>query len=194
MREIFKLFIIVAIFSAVAGLALAAVQETTKDRIELMELTYVRGPALEKLFDGSANDPLTDRFKIKDGEKEIDVFIGEFDGKKNTVAFETSSMGFDGKVGVMVGFNLDTDKLIGMRVTTHTETPGVGSRATSDAAFINQFKGMSIDTGFKVKADGGDIDAMSGATITSRGVSAAIADSIEKYKRLKDEIIKTIGA
>lgn len=194
MRDIIKLFVVVAIFSAVAGLALAAVQDATKDRIEIMELKYVRGPALTKLFEGCENDPLTDRFKIKNGEKDLDVFVGEFNGKKNVVAFETSAMGFDGPIGVMVGYDLDTDELVGMRVTTNTETPGVGSRATSDDAFINQFKGMSIDSGFKVKPDGGDIDAMSGATVTSRGVSAAVAGSIEVYKRLKDDIIKKIQA
>ncbi|MBN2420248.1 MAG: RnfABCDGE type electron transport complex subunit G [Deltaproteobacteria bacterium] len=194
MREIIKLFVIVALFSAIAGGVLASVRNATLDKIEMQELKYVRGPALEKLFAGSSNDPLTDRFKIKDGDKDMDVFIGEFSGKKNVVAFETSATGYDGKVGVMVGYNLDTDELVGMRVTTHTETPGVGSRATTETSFINQFKGMSIDSGFKVKADGGDIDALSGATITSRGVSAAVANSIEIYKRLKDEIRKNIQA
>ena len=192
MRDIIKLFVVVAIFSAVAGGVLASVRNATLDRIELMELTYVRGPALKMLFNGSTNDPLTDRFKIKNGKKDLDVFIGEFEGKKNVVAFETSAMGFDGPIGVMVGYNLDTDELVGMRVTTNTETPGVGSRATSDTSFINQFKGMSIDKSFKVKSDGGDIDAMSGATITSRGVSAAVAGSIDIYKKLKDEIINKV--
>ena len=194
MRDIIKLFIVVAIFSAVAGGVLASVRNATLDRIELQELKYVRGPALEKLFAGTENDPLTDRFKIKDGEKDLDVFVGEFNGKKNVVAFESSAMGFDGPVGVMVGFNLDTNKLVGMRVTTQTETPGVGSRSATDNTFINQFKGMSINSEFKVKPDGGDIDALSGATITSRGVSAAVAASIAKYKKLKDEIIKKIQA
>jgi len=194
MRDIFKLFIVVAIFSAVAGGVLASVRNATMERIELQELKYVRGPALQKLFAGSENDPLTDRFKIKNGDEDLDVFVGEFDGKKNVVAFETSAMGFDGPVGVMVGFDLDTDELIGMRVTVQTETPGVGSRAATDNTFINQFKGMSIDSGFKVKADGGDIDALSGATITSRGVSAAVASSIDIYKKLKDEIVKKIQA
>ena len=194
MREILKLFIIVAIFSAVAGLALAKVHDATKERIESMELKYVRGPALKKLFAGCENDPLTDRFKIKNGDKDLDVFVGEFNGKKNVIAFETSGMGFDGPVGVMVGYDLDTDELVGMRVTTNTETPGVGSRATTETSFIDQFKGMSINSGFKVKADGGDIDAMSGATITSRGVSAAVTSSIEIYKKLKDKIIEKIQA
>jgi electron transport complex protein RnfG len=194
MRDIVKLFIVVAIFSAVAGGVLASVRNATLDRIELQELKYVRGPALEKLFAGCENDPLSDRFKIKDGKKDLDVFVGEFNGKKNVVAFESSGMGFDGPVGVMVGFNLDTNKLVGMRVTTQTETPGVGSRSATDNTFINQFKGMSINSEFKVKPDGGDIDALSGATITSRGVSAAVAGSIATYKKLKDEIIKKIQA
>ncbi len=192
MREILKLFIVVAIFSAVAGWALAAVQNATEERIEGQVLKYVTGPAIEELFEGSENNPLEDRFKVADGEDEIAVYVAEFDGKRNTVAFESSGMGFDGKVGVMVGFNLDKDELVGMRVTTHTETPGVGARATSDTAFIDQFNGMSVDSGFKVKPDGGDIDALSGATITSRGVSAGVADSVEKYKRLKEEIQKNM--
>lgn len=194
MRDIFKLFIVVAIFSAVAGGVLASVRNATLDRIEMQELKYVRGPALKKLFAGAENDPLTDRFKIKDGDKDLDVFVGEFKGKKNVVAFETSAMGFDGPVGVMVGYDLDTDDLVGMRVTVQTETPGVGSRATTEDSFINQFKGMSVNSGFKVKADGGDIDALSGATITSRGVSAAVASSVKIYKKLKDKIIKKIQA
>ena len=192
MREIIKLFLIVAIFSAVAGWALAAVQGVTKERIELQELKYVKGPAIKGLFEGCTNDPLTDRRKLQDGGKEIDIFIGEFDGKKDVVAFESYGKGYDGDIGVLVGFDLKTDELLGMRVTTQTETPGVGARSATDTSFISQFKGMSIDTGFKVKADGGDIDALSGATITSRGVGAAIESSIDTYKRLKDEIIKTI--
>lgn len=190
MRDIFKLFIIVAIFGAVAGGVLAAVRDATSEQIESQVLKYVTGPSIEELFDGSSNNPLEDRFKIQDGENEIDVFVAEFDGKRNIVAFESSGMGYDGKVGVMVGFDLDTDDLVGMRVTTHTETQGIGSRAKTDSNFINQFKGMSVDTGFKVKPDGGDIDALSGATFTSRGVSAGVADAVEKYKRLKDEIRK----
>jgi electron transport complex protein RnfG len=51
---------------------------------------------------------------------------------------------------------------------------------------------MSVNSRFKVRSDGGDIDAMSGATVTSKGVSAGIADSIEKYKRLKEEIRKNM--
>lgn len=192
MRDIIKLFVIVAIFSGVAGLALAAVQDATKERIEAQVWKYVTGPAVEELFEGCTNDPKEDKFDIQDGGQDIKVFIAEFDGKKNVIAFETSGKGYDGKIGVMVGFNIDNDELLGMRVTTHTETQGIGSRAKTDTTFIGQFDGMSIDSTFMVKPDGGDIDAMSGATITSRGVSSGVADSVEKYKRLKEEILKNM--
>ncbi len=190
MRDIIKLFIVVALFAAVAGGVLAKVRDVTLEPIEKQVIYWVTGPALDKLFKGSENVPKEDKFKIQDGKNEIDVFVAEFDGKRNMAAFESSGMGYDGKVGVMVGFNLDTDELVGMGITTHTETQGIGSRAETDTNFINQFKGMSVDTGFKVKTDGGDVDALSGATFTSKGVCAAVADAVDKYKRLKDEIRK----
>ena len=188
MRDIIKLFLVVAIFSAVAGGVLAAVQHATADRIELQELIYVRGPAIKSMLAGCSNDPLTDRFKIDDNGKERSFFPGEFNGKKDVVAFEVTSTGSQGDIGVMVGFNLDKNEVVGMGVTTSTETAGLGSRAKTDASFINQFKGMSIKGAFKVRQDGGDIDALSGATITSRGVCAGVSHAIEIYKRLKDKI------
>ena len=192
MRDIIKLFVIVAIFGAVAGFALAAVEGATREKIEQQVWKYVTGPAVEELFEGCTNDPKEDKFDIQDGMEDIKVFVAEFDGKRNIIAFEASGKVFDGKIGVMVGFDMEKDELIGMRVTTHTETPGIGSRAKTDTAFIEQFEGMSVESGFSVKPDGGDIDAMSGATVTSRGVSSGIADSVEKYKRLKEEISKNM--
>lgn len=192
MREIIKLFIVVAIFGAVAGGVLASVRDATYDKIESQVWKYVTGPAIEELFKGCTNDPKEDQFILPDGQEEIKVFIAEYDGKRDIVAFETSGKGYDGKIGVMVGYDLEKDELVGMRVTTHTETPGVGSRATTEIGFIEQFNGKSIDGTFKVRADGGDIDAMSGATVTSKGVSSGIADSVEKYKRLKEEIRKNM--
>ena len=192
MREMIRLFVVVAIFSAVAGGLLATVRGATKERIEIQQLTFVKGPTIDQILEGCSNKPLDDRFKIKDGDKEIDFFVGEFDGNRNTVAFEVFGKGFGGDIGVMVAVNLESDEIVGIGVTTHSETPGLGSRAKSDPSFSAQFKGMSLKDPFKVKADGGEIDAVSGATITSRGVCAALSDSADIYTRLKDEILKKV--
>ena len=54
--------------------------------------------------------------------------MGEFDGKKDVVAFETYGKGFGGDIGVITAVNVNTDKIVGVAVTTHSETPGVGSK------------------------------------------------------------------
>jgi electron transport complex protein RnfG len=194
MRDLFKLFIAVVIFSGISGGVLAAVQNATKDRIEYQQLVFVKGPAINSIMEGCTNDPLQDRFKMKDQDKERDFFVGEFDGKKNVVAFETYGKGFGGDIGVITAVDVDTDKIIGVAVTTHSETPGVGSKAKTDPGFGGQFKGKPITDVFKVKPDGGKIDAISGATISSRGVAAAVAQSGEIYKRLKNDIKNNIKA
>ena len=188
MRDMFKLFIVIVIFSAISGGVLASVRNATKDRIEYQQLVFVKGPAINLIMEGCTNDPLQDRFKIKDQDKERDFFVGEFDGKKNVVAFETYGKGFGGDIGVITAVNVDTDKIVGVAVTTHSETPGVGSKTKSDPGFGNQFKDKVVTDIFKVKADGGQIDAVSGATISSRGVSAAVVQSGEIYKRLKNDL------
>ncbi len=190
----FKLFIAIVIFSAISGGVLAAVQNATKDRIEYQQLVFVKGPAINLIMEGCTNDPLQDRFKMKDQDKERDFFVGEFDGKKNVVAFETYGKGFGGDIGVITAIDVDTDKIIGVAVTTHSETPGVGSKTKSDPIFSNQFKGQPITDIFKVKADGGRIDAVSGATISSRGVAGAVAQSGEIYKRLKNDLKNKLKA
>lgn len=194
MRDMFKLFIVIVIFSTISGGVLASVRNATQNRIEYQQLVFVKGPAINLILEGCTNDPLQDRFKIKDQDKERDFFVGEFDGKKNVVAFETYGKGFGGDIGVITAIDVDSDKIVGVAVTTHSETPGVGSKAKTDPGFRGQFKGQPITDIFKVKADGGQIDAVSGATISSRGVAGAVAQSGEIYKRLKDDLKNKLKA
>jgi len=92
----------------------------------------------------------------------------------------------------MVGVNINDDKIIGMGVTTHSETPGIGSKAKTDPNFSNQFKGLAAIEPCKVKPDGGQIDAISGATVTSRGVCGGVTNAADIYKRLKPQIAEKI--
>jgi len=192
MREMINLFIAVLLFSTVSGGLLAFVRNGTQDRITDQQLKFVKGPAIKQILEGCSNEPITDRFTITDGDKERIFFIGEFDGKRNTVAFESSGGGFGGDIGVIVAVNVETDDIIGVAVTTHSETPGVGSRTKDDPSFGAQFKGLPIKDTFKVKTDGGQIDAVSGATVSSKGVCGAVTASSAVYLRLKDEIVKKL--
>jgi electron transport complex protein RnfG len=194
MREMIKLIIVVVLFTSVSGGLLAAVQRGTKERIEYQQLKFVKGPAIQQILEGCSNDPLVDRFKLTDGKEERNFFIGVFDGKPNTVAIEFFGKGFGGDIGVIVAVNLEDDKIVGVGITTHSETPGVGSKAKTDPTFSAQFKGLSIKKPFEVKADGGQIDAVTGATVTSRGVCGAVVESAGIYMRLKTDIMEKVKA
>jgi electron transport complex protein RnfG len=188
MREMIQMVVVLTVLSFVSGGLLAYVKDGTKEKIEFQQLTFVKGPAIKEILKGASNDPITDRFKLKDGDTERSFFVGVFDGKPEVVAFESSGKGYGGDIGVMVGVNLENDKIVGVGVTTHSETPGLGSRAKTDPAFVAQFSGMPIEETFKVKTDGGQVDALSGATLTSRGVSAALTDAGKVYESLKPQI------
>ena len=194
MREMIRLLVVIAVFSAVSGGLLAAVQSGTRDRIEYQQLKFVKGPTIQHILEDSSNDPLVDRFKLPDGKKERNFFVGVFDGKANIVALEAFGKGYGGDIGVIVAVNVENDEIVGVGVTTHSETPGVGSRVKTDPSLSNQFQGLPIKEPFKVKADGGQIDAISGATLSSRGVCGAVVDSAEIYLRLKKDILEKLKA
>lgn len=189
MRDMLRLFLAVTIFSAVSGGLLTFVRSSTQARIEYQQLKFVKGPTLKEIMKGCQNDPIVDRFKLRYGKAEKTFFIGVFDGKPKAVALEAFGKGFHGEIGVIVGIDVDTDKIVGIGVTTHHETPGVGSRTKTDPSFREQFKGLPINSTFKVKADGGQIDAVTGATISSRGVCSAVNKAVQTYKKLKPEIL-----
>ncbi|MBF0376505.1 MAG: RnfABCDGE type electron transport complex subunit G [Desulfamplus sp.] len=190
MREMINMVVVLTLLSAFSGGLLAAVRTGTKDKIEQQVLKFQKAPAIKQILSDVSNDPLKDRFKIVDKEQELTFFVGKHDGKPDSVTFETNGKGFGGDIGVMVGINIESDQIIGICVTTHSETPGIGSRAKDDPKFAGQFAGMAMDKNFAIKKDGGDIDAMSGATVTSKGVSIAAIQAQDIYKRLKPEIQK----
>ena len=144
MREMIKMVVVLTVLAAFSGGLLAAIRDNTKDKIELQQLTFVKGPAIKGIFKDASNDPISDRFKIKDGDVERSFFVGVIDGKPKAVALESYGKGYGGDVGLMVGIDMDSDTILGAGVTTHAETPGMGAKAKEDPSFTDQFKGVSV--------------------------------------------------
>jgi electron transport complex protein RnfG len=168
------------------------VQSGTAVQIENQILKFQKAPAIAEIFPGATNDPLAERFNVSTEGMELQIFPGILADGSKAIAFETKGIGYGGPIGLMVGINLDTDQIIEARVTTHAETPGLGSRAKTDLSFVGQFAGKSLDTNFALKGENGQIDAMSGATVTSKAVSIAAVQAKELYQKLKPEIVKQI--
>ena len=95
-------------------------------------------------------------------------------------AIEVTPGGFDNTITMMVG--VDTEgKVLGISIIKHTETAGLGAVAAAGTpageAFRGQFVGMSGSVA--VSKDGGEVNAITGATITSRAVCAGVNAALE---------------
>ena len=190
--EMIKMVVVLTILSVVSGGGLKGFQEYTKPKIEMAELELVKGPAIRSILAGASNDPVESRFKIQDGEEERTVFIGAFDGEPRVAVIEVDGKGFADKFGLLVAFNVKEDTLAGISVTTHKETPGLGGEAKNNPNFAAQFKGKPLDKPIRVTTDGGEISALSGATITSRAVCEATNNAITKYQEFKPQLIENM--
>ena len=104
-------------------------------------------------------------------------------------AIKTSSDGFGGKIELMVGM-LNNGVINKISILSQTETPGLGANMVNDK-FKGQFDGKDpkIFT-LKVKKDGGDVDAITAATISSRAVSEAIQKAVDGFEANKNQFMK----
>lgn len=100
------------------------------------------------------------------------------------VAVESTTMGFGGDLKVLVGFD-DNGKVLGYTLLQHAETPGLGAKA--DKWFLEGSKGNIVgkcpgDKPLQVTKDGGEVDAITASTITSRAFLLAVNQAYEAYQ------------
>ena len=101
-------------------------------------------------------------------------------GEEGYTAEGTCKDGYGGDITLMVGFKKDKKTVISYKVLAASETPGLGMKLKTPE-FAGQFAGKD-GRSLKVKKDGGEIEAITSATITSRAVCRAIVDAQSKLK------------
>ena len=102
-------------------------------------------------------------------------------GEEGYTAEGTCKDGYGGNITLMVGFKKDKKTVISYKVLAASETPGLGMKLKTPE-FADQFAGKD-GRALKVKKDGGEIEAITSATITSRAVCKAIADAQSKLSK-----------
>ena len=185
MKQVILMAVVLTLICTVCGVALSGIESMTAERIIQQTLLYVQGPNVEVVLDGSENDLIADRKPIEIDEDELILFVGKKRDTPWAVAYETTASGFGGDVTIMVGYDLERDKLTGLKVGTNSETAGIGSRVTEDQ-FTKQFKGLNIDLEFTGAPCPNGVDAVSGATVSSTAVCEALKQSVELYPRIKE--------
>lgn len=129
----------------------------------------------------------------KDG-KPVTIYRGTQDGQVNALAWEVSGKGYSGTIRLILGMD-ETGKILGVRVLSHTETPGLGDKIEAQKSdWILGFNGLSLgnpkDEGWRVKKDGGQFDSFSGATITPRAVVGAIHEGLQFYAEHQQQLLE----
>lgn len=129
------------------------------------------------------NDTIKQTIK---GKEAVFVIHKTVDSNKQDlgVAVESTTDGFGGDLKVLVGFDKDGN-ILGYTILQHAETPGLGAKA--DKWFQKDGKGSIIGKNpnkynLTVKKDGGDIDAITASTITSRAFLLAVTQAYNAYK------------
>jgi electron transport complex protein RnfG len=189
MKESTKLVTVLTLVCCLAALALAEVDRLTAEpRIEQKRLAYLK--AVSIVLPPFDNDPLTDKREM-DG---MTFYLGKQEGKVTGVAFSSEGEGYSGFITIMMGVRPEDASVTGIEILAHMETPGLGANIERKE-FKDQFKEKSltnsllVDGGLAVNKDKGDIDALTGATISSRGVTAAVDRGLKIFSEYKDEIL-----
>jgi Na+-translocating ferredoxin:NAD+ oxidoreductase subunit G len=171
------------VITLVAGLAMATVFNVTKEPIELARIAKIND-AIRMVI--PEFDTISDTIiKPDDGPDSIVIHRLLKGTEPSGYAVETYTYkGFAGKFSLMVGF-LPDGSINNIEVLEHKETPGLGTKMALPN-FKNQFKGIKLqevkDGVLKVKKDGGTVDAITAATISSRAFCDAVnrADAINR--------------
>ena len=163
LRLALTLFLIAAVVAAL----LAGVNSVTKPIIDRLNEEKTQ-KAIAAVLPGGFDEELTD-FDNQGG------LVSKVYKGANGYALEVLPSGFDNTITMMVGVDFE-GKVLGISVVSHTETAGLGAVAAESTskgeAFRAQFVGMSGPVA--VSKDGGQLDAITGATITSRAVCAGV--------------------
>jgi electron transport complex protein RnfG len=178
-----NLLITLGVITLVAGLTLGYVFEWTKAPIAKAQMDK-QLRAIEAVVKGYDNNPVLEKFLTvtPDGKDSLEMFPAKRNGKLIGMAVKTkSSKGYSGDIWIMVGFTMQGD-IQNIVVIEHKETPGLGAKLT-DPKFLNQFLERNPgETNLKVKKDGGTVDAITGATISSRAFSEAVQLAYETFQ------------
>ncbi len=133
--------------------------------------------------DAATLAPLKNMFPdMTDFTSKEDVFILKANDEIIGYAFLATGMGYKGEIKILVALENETT-VKGIVVISQSETPGLGSRITLPS-FLNMFSGKNIED-IKLASEGGQVDAITGSTISSKAVVEAVRNTVlEKVKAL----------
>jgi electron transport complex protein RnfG len=139
------------------------------------------------------NNLLQDTVTLQHDGQPVQVYRGTQKGQVTAVAYPISGKGYSGEISLMLGVSATAD-ILGVRVLSHTETPGLGDKIEEKKDdWIFSFNGLSYEQTqnpqWGVKKDGGRFDQFSGATITPRAVVKAVKLGMQFFHEHQQQLL-----
>ena len=195
----FRLLMTLGLAGALAGAVLVFVFLWSQPKILAYRAQVIRetvtevlkGPdRFESLF--VENGELVPADRLTPGVDTLDldrVFLGYDDaGAPVGFALEAEGFGFQDIITLVFGYDPESGQVLGMKVLTHKETPGLGDKIVKDQAFVTEFDGVAAPIeGVKPDRNTGDpdqVDMITGATISSEAVIEIINQRIAQLEDL----------
>lgn len=185
MNMVISLFVI----TIISGFSLGYVNQLTEQPIKDAKVAK-KTNAIKLVLPDFDNNPVEDVVLIKSEniKDSIEVYPGfannEFVG---AAVIGSSEKGFSGLVKLMIGFKA-SGEIKNIEVLEQKETPGLGTKM-KDEKFLQQFKDKNPSTyNLKVKKDGGEVDALTGATISTRAFTEATQMAYDEFMKNNESL------
>lgn len=194
MKEFSRLLITLTVVAASAGMLLSLMESVTREPIA-KQRTLQQLKAISAVLPQFDNSPDKDVVVLQNGtdKKGNPVQCTFFRARRGDqlvgIAFKVIAPdGYSGNIEVMVG--LDTaERIVAIEILAHAETPGLGSKI-SDPWFKDLFRDRGLDnTDWRVKKDGGEIDQITGATISPRAIVGAVKRGLDFFHQHREQIV-----
>lgn len=186
MRNVARLAVVLFTICVVTSGLLAFVDSVADPRIKKNKALEAARLRAEALVGPGKAVTFSDRIEVGG----LVCYEGTVDGKPvGTVFMVSAKEGYAGTIGIMVGVDPSGEKITGVRITEHTETPGLGANIVQvrpgedEPWFLRQFK--NLGTGRILLKPKGEIDAITAATISSRAVTDAVRQGFEEFIRAR---------
>ncbi|MFA7116029.1 MAG: RnfABCDGE type electron transport complex subunit G [Bacteroidales bacterium] len=191
-----NMLVTLTLICLVSSAILVGVYSLTKDPIDKANKT-AEIAAIARVVPKFETLSTPETIKVETNSDKVAIVYKAFNKDQELIAYAikiTTSKGFGGNVTVMVGITPDGN-FFNTKVLAHTETPGLGAKMDpKQSNFSEQFKGKDPKV-FKLAPtkDGGDVDAITAATISSRAYCDALQMAVKVFNNLQNEKSKEVN-
>lgn len=182
LKEVLRPALMLFIIGAVCTALLAGTNLLTKDKIAEISAQAENEAKAAVL---SEADTFSQGKKVSVNDKEYTYFEGTKNGEIKGYVITVTTKSYGGDLSAIVGIDAETSKITGVEITSINDTAGLGMKA-KNADFLNQYFGKTEGIGVNKNAPGdNEIQAITGATITSKAVTEAVNTAFAVYSEIK---------